>query len=94
MPVRHGEQNRLGEQRAEELDFLLVAGGTEPAAFAGEGEQVFMLAVITADTGKPAFEIATVQEFMDDLRNDWAQEAMARLVAILVCVQKRAEMPR
>ncbi len=26
MAVRHGEQNRLGEQRAEKLDLLLVAG--------------------------------------------------------------------
>ena len=38
MAVRDREQNRLSEQRTEELDLLLVAGRTEPAPLAGEGE--------------------------------------------------------
>ena len=56
MAVRHGEQDRLGQQRAEELNLLLVAGRTEPAPLAGEGQQVFMLAIIATDTGKPLFK--------------------------------------
>jgi hypothetical protein len=29
-----------------------------------------MLAVVASDTGESTFEIATVQKFMDDLRDD------------------------
>jgi len=43
--VGNGEENGLGEQRPEELHLFLVAGRTEPASLAGEGEQVVFLAV-------------------------------------------------
>ena len=89
MAVRDGEQDRLGQQRAEELDLLLVAGGAEPAPLAGERQQVLVLAVIAADAGEPALEVAAVEELVDDLRDDGAQEAVAGLVALLVDVQER-----
>ena len=94
MPVRDREQDGFGEQRAEELDLLLVAGGTEPASLAGEGQQVFVLAVIAADAGKPVLKVAAVEELVYDLRYDGAQESIARLVALLVSVLKSAEMLR
>ena len=69
-----------------------MAGGAEPAAFAREGEQVFVLAMIAPDSGEPAFEVATVEELVDDLGDDRPQEAEARLVAFGVGVQKRVKM--
>jgi hypothetical protein len=53
-----------------------------------------VLAVIAAHAGEAAFEVAAVQELVDHLRDDRAQEAVARLVALLVGSQKRVEMPR
>ena len=53
-----------------------------------------MLAVITADTREPLFEIAAIQELVDDLRDDRAQDAVAGLVAFLVDIKERIEMPR
>jgi hypothetical protein len=47
MPVRHRIEDALGRQRHEELDLLLVAGGAEPAALAGEGQQAVLLALFT-----------------------------------------------
>ena len=69
-----------------------MTGGANPAAFAGERQQVFVLAVFAADSGEPAFEIATVEELVDDLWDDGAQEAVPRLVAFRVGVQKRVTM--
>jgi hypothetical protein len=94
VPVRDGEQDRLGQQRAEELDLLLVAGGAEPAPLAGERQQVLVLAVVATDAGEAAFEVAAIQELVNHLRDDRAQEAVLGLVLLLVGVQKRVEMPR
>jgi hypothetical protein len=68
--VRDREENRLGQERTEELDLLLVAGWAEPPPFAGKGQQVLVLAVIAADAGESAFQIAAVQELVDHLRDD------------------------
>ncbi len=51
-----------------------------------------MLAVITADTREPLFEIATIEKLAHDLRDDRTQEAVAGLVALLVALQERVEM--
>jgi hypothetical protein len=51
-------------------------------------------ALIAADAGKATFQIATVEELVDDLRDDGAQEAVAGLVALLVRLQELVEMPR
>jgi len=53
-----------------------------------------MLAVIASDTGEPTFKVAAVEELVDHLRDDGAQEAVARLVPLLVSVQKGVEIPR
>jgi hypothetical protein len=52
-----------------------------------------VLAVIAAHAGEAVLEVAAVQELVDDLRDDGAQEAVAGLVALLVGSQKRIEMP-
>ncbi len=46
--MRDGEEDRFGQQRTKELDFLLVAGGTEPAPLARERQQALVLAVVAA----------------------------------------------
>jgi hypothetical protein len=47
-----------------------------------------VLAVVAAHAGEPAFKVAAVEELIDHLRDDGAQEAVARLVPFLVGVQK------
>ena len=69
-----------------------MTGGAEPAAFAGEGKQVFVVAMIAPDSGESAFEVAAVEELVDDLWDDGPQEAVPRLVAFGVGVQKRVKM--
>jgi hypothetical protein len=58
------------------LDVLLVAGGTKPAAFAGEGQKVFVVAMVTANAGEPARQVAALEELVNHLRDDGAQEAV------------------
>ncbi len=72
MAVGHGKEDRFGEERAEELDLLLVAGRAEPAPLARERQEVLVLAVIAADAGEPAFEVTAVEELVDHLRDDGA----------------------
>jgi hypothetical protein len=93
MPVRDGKEDRLGQERPEELDLLLVAGGAEPAPLAGERQQVLVLAVVAAHASKAVFEVTAVEELVDDLRDAGAQEAVPGLVLFLVKLQKRVEMP-
>ena len=52
-----------------------------------------MLAVIATHAGEAAFEVATVEELVDDFRDDRAQEAVAGLVAFLINVQKPVKTP-
>ena len=47
-----------------------------------------MLAVVAAHAGEPAIKVAAVEELIDHLRDDGAQEAEPRLVPLLVGVQK------
>ena len=93
MTVGNREQNALGHQSSEELDLLLVAGGAEPAPFAGEGEQVVFLTVITADAGEPVLQFAAVQKLVHHLGDDGAKETVAGLVAFLIDRLKAVEMP-
>ena len=92
MAVRHGSEDASGEEGGGGLDVFLVAGGTEPAAFAGEGEQVFLPAMIAADPGEATIEVAAFEEFVDDLRDDGAQGAKAGLVFLRVEFDERGEV--
>ena len=66
--VGHGGQDVVEDEAGGGLDVFLVAGGTEPAAFAGEGEEVFVAAVVAADAGEAAVEVAAVE----DLWTTWS----------------------
>ena len=80
--VGHGRQDLVEDEAAGGLDVFLVAGGTEPAAFAGEGEQVLVRAVVAANAGKAALEVAALEEFVDDFGNDGAEGAEAGLAGL------------
>ena len=55
---------------------LSVAGGAKPAGPAGEHQEVFRVAVGTADAGKPAARVAAVQVALDHLLDDGPEEAV------------------
>ena len=74
------------------LDVLLVARGAEPAAFAGEGQKVFVATMVAADADEAAIEVAAVQEFVDDLRDDGAQGTEAGLVVVRVGFDELGEV--
>ena len=57
--------------------FFWWAGGAEPAAFAGEGQEIFVLAVVAAEAGEAAVEVAAVEKLVDHLRYDRAQVAQS-----------------
>ena len=91
--VGNGKEDGLGEQGPEELDLLLVAGGAEPTALAGEREQVVFLAVVAADAGEPMLEVPAVQKLVHYLGDDGPQETVTGLVAFLVDRLEGVEMP-
>ena len=43
-------------------------------SLAGEGQQVLVFAVVTPNAREAAFQVAAVEELVDHLRNDGAQE--------------------
>ena len=60
--VRDGKEDRLGQQGAEELDLLLVAGGAEPPALARERQQILVGAVVAAHAHEAMAEQATGED--------------------------------
>lgn len=67
--------------------------GTEPAAFAGKGEEVFVLTIIAADPGEAAFEDAAVDEFLHDLLNHRAKGSVPGLVGVGVAAHEGGLAP-
>ena len=92
MAVGHGREDAGGEEGGGGLDVFLMAGGAEPAAFAGESQEVFVPAMVAADTGETAVEVAAVEEFVDDLRDDGTQGAEAGLVVVAVGFDEGGEV--
>ena len=86
MAVRHRRHHPLQDKLGGGLHVLLVAGGAEPAALAGEGQQVLMLAMVAADPREATLQVAAVQELVDYLGDDGAQEAVAGLVLLRIDV--------
>jgi hypothetical protein len=62
MAVGHWHNHVVEDEAGSGFDVFLVAGGTEPAAFAGEGQRVLMGAVVAADAGEAAFEVAAFED--------------------------------
>ena len=71
---------------------LPVRAARRQAAFAGESQKVFVATMVAADAGEAAVEVAAVEEFVDDLRDDRAQGAEARLVVVRVVFNERGEV--
>lgn len=92
MAVWHGCQDAGGEEGGGGLDVFLMAGGAKPAAFAREGQEVFVTTMVTADADEAAIEVAAVEEFVDDLGDDRAQGTEAGLVVVRVEFDKRGEV--
>ena len=44
-----------------------MAGGTKPSIFAGESEEVLVIAVIATNAGKAAIEDTAVEVFFEDI---------------------------
>ena len=82
MPVRHCGHHLVQDKPSRRLDVLLVARGAEPAALAGERQQVLVLAVVAANPGETALQVAALQEFVHHLGDDRSQDAVARLVGL------------
>ena len=53
-----------------------------------------MLAVVTSNSGEALFEIGTEKELVHHLWDNGPQEAVARLIALLVDLQEHVEMAR
>ena len=93
MAVVDGEQNLVDQVGGRTLDLALVARGTEPPAFAGESEEVFVPALIAEDAGKATFEGAAVDEFLHDFCHHGAKGAVLGLVGVRVTVQEGRLVP-
>ena len=56
-------------------DAALVAGGTEVAAFTGEGEKAFVAAVRAVEAEEAGGEVAAAEEVTDGGEDVWAERA-------------------
>ena len=80
--VRHGGQHVVQDEAGGGLDVFLVAGRAKPAALAGKGQEILMLAMVAANSGETAFEVAALQEFMHHFGDGASQHTVARLVGL------------
>ena len=92
MAVGHRREDAGDEEGGSSQDVFLVAGGAEPAAFTRESQEVFLSAMVAAEAGEAAVEVAAVEEFMDDLRDGRAQGAEAGLVVLRVDFDEGGEV--
>jgi hypothetical protein len=69
-----------------------MARGTEAAGAAGEHQQVFRLAVRTADAGKPAARVAAVEVALDHLLDNGPEEPVFFLKTALILGQEPIEV--
>ena len=71
---------------------LLVAGGTEVSALAGEGQKIFMAALCTSDPGKAVAQNATVQIAVDHGAQIGTVKPIGPLKALLIDLFKVLEV--
>ena len=62
MPVRRRGHDLVEDKPGGGLDVLLVTGRAEAAALAGEGQEVLVLAMVAANPGETALEVAAFQD--------------------------------
>jgi hypothetical protein len=82
--MRHRRHDPIQDEPGGSLHILLVAGRAEPAAFARKGQQVLVLAMVATDAGKPAFQVAAIQELVDHFGDDGAEESVAGLMLLRI----------
>jgi hypothetical protein len=75
------------------MQALLVAGRAEPAALAGERQDIFVFTVIAANPGKPLLQVAAIKELLHHFRDDGAEVAVPGLVALLIDLDKGIKVP-
>ncbi len=90
--MRHWGEHALGKERGGGLDIFFLTGGAEPAGFAGESEQEFVLTVVAVDSGKAPLEITAVREFANDLGDDGTDRSHQGLVLVRVDEEELFEM--
>jgi hypothetical protein len=86
------QEKLLPHPLAPLLKPLRMARRTEAAGAAGKHQEVFRMAVGTADPGKPTARVAAVQIFFDDVLNDGPEKAILSLEPALVFGQEALEM--
>ena len=93
MAMGHREQDMIDDVCRSALNFALMAGWTEQTAFAGEGEQVLVRAVVAPDAGEAAFECAAVNELLEDVGDDWPEGTVLGFVRIRIGGYEGAVVP-
>ena len=73
-------------------DPLLVAGGTEMAAFAGKGQKIFMVAFRTLHAGKAVIHVAAFKVAANHLLKIRSPEAVLPFKAFVVDLRKTLKM--
>ncbi|MEN9675473.1 MAG: hypothetical protein RIS76_1369 [Verrucomicrobiota bacterium] len=82
MTVGNRQQDVIDQMGGGLKNFALMAGGTEPPPFAGEGEQVFVRAVVAAVACESPFQGAALEEFLEDFRENGAKGAELGFIGI------------
>jgi hypothetical protein len=68
--VGHRRLHPLQNEPGGRLHVLLAAGGTKPTALAGKSQEVFVLAVVAANAGEAAGQVAAVEELVNYFGDD------------------------
>ena len=84
MPVRDGPKQVSAEPLREFHDTSLMAGWAEIPSLAGEGQQPFRSAPITANPGEAAVQVSALKVPDDHLPEIRSPEAVAFLESLLV----------
>jgi len=90
--VRDIQKERLPPPLTPFLKAFGMARGTKPAGAAGKHQEVFSMAVGTADAGESATGIAAVQVALDHLLDSGPEEAVLLLKTSLVFRQEPIEV--
>ena len=72
----------IEDKAGARLDVLLVAGGAEPTALAGKGQEILMLTMVAPNAGEAAGQVAAFQKLVNHLRDDGAEDSVAGLVLL------------
>jgi len=92
LPVRYRQHYRRVQPLGEGYGPLGVTGCAEIPPLAGEGQQVLVPTVRTADAGEAQFEVTTVEVLVDRLANDRAEVTVPVLVALRIDLLKALEV--